>query len=83
MTTTINICISADSHITEPAGTYIDRIDPEVPRPRAAHALRRDARRRDAHRQRQEPRARSGSSPRPAGPTEEVRLDTGKRFEDL
>ena len=22
-------CISADSHVTEPAGTYVDRIDPK------------------------------------------------------
>ena len=33
MTATIGPCISADSHITEPPGTYIDRIDPDVPRP--------------------------------------------------
>ena len=29
MTTVLNKCISADSHVTEPAGTYIDRIDPK------------------------------------------------------
>ena len=28
--------ISADSHITEPPDTYVDRIDREVPRSRAA-----------------------------------------------
>src|SRR5436853_5187709 len=28
MTATLGPCISADSHVTEPPGTYLDRIDP-------------------------------------------------------
>ena len=32
----MTICISADSHVTEPPDTYLDRIDPALPRPRAA-----------------------------------------------
>ena len=53
----MTLCISADSHVTEPPGTYIDRIDPSLPGPRAAPAPRRHARRRDADRQRQVARA--------------------------
>jgi len=36
MTTVLGKCISADSHVTEPAGTYVDRIDPKFRDPRAA-----------------------------------------------
>jgi predicted TIM-barrel fold metal-dependent hydrolase len=82
MTATIGPCISADSHVTEPPGTYIDRIDPEF-RDRAPrmhhHDTLGDVMLID-----------NGKSLVPfwlvaaAGrPTEEVRLDSHKRWEDL
>jgi predicted TIM-barrel fold metal-dependent hydrolase len=82
MTTTIGPCISADSHITEPPGTYIDRIDPAY-RDRAPrlehHDVLGDVMLID-----------NGKSLVPfwlvaaAGrPTDEVRLDIDKRFDDL
>ena len=42
--TTDRACISADSHVTEPPGTYLDRIDPAY-RDRAPrlHSTRRSA----------------------------------------
>jgi predicted TIM-barrel fold metal-dependent hydrolase len=82
MTTVMKKCISADSHITEPAGTYIDRIDPKF-RDRAPR-MHYDKTMGDVM------LIDNGKSLVPfwmvaaAGrPTEEVRLDTGKRFEDL
>ena len=82
MTATIGPCISADSHVTEPPGTYIDRIDPTY-RDRAPrlhhHDVLGDVMLID-----------NGKSLVPfwlvaaAGrPTEEVRLDIDKRFDDL
>ena len=82
MTATIGPCISADSHVTEPPGTYIDRIDPKY-RDRAPrmhyHDQLGDVMLID-----------NGKSLVPfwlvaaAGrPTEEVRLDSGKRWEQL
>ena len=82
MTATIGPCISADSHVTEPPGTYIDRIDPAY-RDRAPrlhhHDVLGDVMLID-----------NGKSLVPfwlvaaAGrPTEEVRLDSDKRFEEL
>ena len=82
MTATIGPCISADSHVTEPPGTYIDRIDPKF-RDRAPrihhHDTLGDVMLID-----------NGKSLVPfwlvaaAGrPTEEVRLDSHKRWEDL
>jgi len=75
-------CISADSHVTEPAGTYVDRIDPKY-RDRAPR-MHYDETLGDVM------LIDGGKSLVPfwlvaaAGrPTEEVRLDTGKRFEDL
>ncbi len=74
--------ISADSHVTEPAGTYLDRIDPKY-RDRAPR-MHYDDTMGDVM------LIDGGKSLVPfwlvaaAGrPTEEVRLDTGKRFEDL
>ena len=75
-------CISADSHVTEPPNSYLDHIDPAY-RDRAPrlqyHDTLGDCMIVD-----------NGQSLVPmwlvaaAGrPTEEVRLDTGKRFEDL
>lgn len=75
-------CISADSHVTEPPGTYVDRIDPAF-RDRAPrlqhHDTLGDVMLID-----------NGASLVPfwlvaaAGrPTETVRLDNGKRFEEL
>ena len=82
MTTVLNKCISADSHVTEPPGTYIDRIDPKF-RDRAPR-LHHDDELGDVM------LIDNGKSLVPfwlvaaAGrPTEEIRLDTGKRFEDL
>ena len=82
MTATLGPCISADSHVTEPPGTYIDRIDPKY-RDRAPrlhhHDMLGDVMLID-----------NGKSLVPfwlvaaAGrPTEEVRLDIDKRFDDL
>ena len=78
----MNKCISADSHVTEPPGTYIDRIDPKF-RDRAPR-MHYDDTLGDVM------LIDNGKSLVPfwlvaaAGrPTEEVRLDTGKRFEDL
>ena len=82
MTATLGPCISADSHVTEPPGTYIDRIDPKF-RDRAPrmhyHDELGDVMLID-----------NGKSLVPfwlvaaAGrPTEEVRLDSGKRWEQL
>jgi predicted TIM-barrel fold metal-dependent hydrolase len=74
--------ISADSHVTEPAGTYIDRIDPKY-RDRAPR-MHYDETLGDVM------LIDGGKSLVPfwlvaaAGrPSEEVRLDTGKRFEEL
>ena len=75
-------CISADSHITEPPGTYLDHIDPAY-RDRAPrlehHDVLGDVMLVD-----------NGQTLVPfwlvaaAGrPTEEIRLDIDKRFEDL
>ena len=82
MTTTMGPCISADSHVTEPAGTYIDRIDPKF-RDRAPR-MHYDETLGDVM------LIDGGKSLVPfwlvaaAGrPTEEVRLDTGKHFEEL
>ena len=78
----VQTCISADSHVTEPAGTYIDRIDPKF-RDRAPR-MHYDETLGDVM------LIDNGKSLVPfwlvaaAGrPTEEVRLDTGKHFEDL
>src|SRR5260221_8034332 len=82
MTSTLGPCISADSHVTEPPGTYVDRIDPAF-RDRAPrlhhHDVLGDVMLID-----------NGASLVPfwlvaaAGrPTEEVRLDSGKRFDEL
>jgi len=75
-------CISADSHVTEPPGTYVDRIDPAY-RDRAPR-LHHDATLGDVM------LIDNGQSLVPfwlvaaAGrPTEEVRLDSGKTFADL
>ena len=75
-------CISADSHVTEPAGTYVDRIDPKY-RDRAPR-MHYDETLGDVM------LIDGGKSLVPfwlvaaAGrPTDEVRLDTGKRFDDL
>src|SRR5471030_1339615 len=75
-------CISADSHVTEPAGTYVDRIDPKF-RDRAPR-MHYDETLGDVM------LIDGGKSLVPfwlvaaAGrPSEEVRLDTGKHFEDL
>src|SRR5215468_12165565 len=81
MTATVT-CISADSHVTEPPDTYLDRIDP---------AFRDRAPRLDHHDALGDVMLiDNGQSLVPfwlvaaAGrPTEEVRLDTGKHFEDL
>src|SRR5437667_12817787 len=80
--TTVQSCISADSHVTEPAGTYIDRIDPKF-RDRAPR-MHYDETLGDVM------LIDGGKSLVPfwlvaaAGrPTEEVRLDTGKHFEEL
>src|ERR1700730_2304911 len=82
MTTVLNKCISADSHITEPAGTYVDHIDPKY-RDRAPR-MHYDETLGDVM------LIDGGKSLVPywlgAGAgraSEEVRLDTGKRFEDL
>ncbi|HEX5096076.1 MAG TPA: amidohydrolase, partial [Acidimicrobiia bacterium] len=75
-------CISADSHVTEPPGTYVDRIDARfkdrAPRMHFDETLG-DVMLID-----------NGATLVPfwlvaaAGrPTEEVRLDTGKRFDEL
>jgi uncharacterized protein len=80
--TAVGPCISADSHVTEPPGTYIDRIDPKY-RDRAPrmhyHEQLGDVMLID-----------NGKSLVPfwlvaaAGrPTEQVRLDSKKRWEDL
>ena len=81
-TNAVTRCISADSHVTEPAGTYVDRIDPKF-RDRAPR-MHYDETLGDVM------LIDGGKSLVPfwlvaaAGrPTEEVRLDTGKRFEDL
>jgi predicted TIM-barrel fold metal-dependent hydrolase len=82
MTATMGPCISADSHITEPPGTYIDRIDPK---------FRDRAPRMEYHEQLGDVMLiDNGKSLVPfwlvaaAGrPTEEVRLDSGKRWEQL
>lgn len=82
MTATLGPCISADSHITEPPGTYIDRIDPK---------FKDRAPRMEYHDQLGDVMLiDNGKSLVPfwlvaaAGrPTEEVRLDTGKHWEDL
>lgn len=81
-TTTIGPCISADSHVTEPAGTYIDRIDPKF-RDRAPR-MHYDETLGDVM------LIDGGKSLVPfwlvaaAGrPAEEVRLDMGKHFEEL
>jgi uncharacterized protein len=82
MTATLGPCISADSHVTEPPGTYIDRIDPKF-RDRAPrihhHDTLGDVMLID-----------NGKSLVPfwlvaaAGrPSDEVRLDSHKRWEDL
>jgi predicted TIM-barrel fold metal-dependent hydrolase len=75
-------CISADSHVTEPAGTYVDRIDPKF-RDRAPR-MHYDETLGDVM------LIDNGKSLVPfwlvaaAGrPTEEIRLDTGKHFEEL
>jgi uncharacterized protein len=75
-------CISADSHVTEPAGTYVDRIDPKY-RDRAPR-MHYDEKLGDVM------LIDGGKSLVPywlvaaAGrPAEEVRLDTGKRFDEL
>jgi predicted TIM-barrel fold metal-dependent hydrolase len=85
MTTTVapvQPCISADSHVTEPAGTYIDRIDPKF-RDRAPR-MHYDDTLGDVM------LIDNGKSLVPfwlvaaAGrPTEEVRLDTGTHYEEL
>src|SRR5437868_3438772 len=82
MTATIGPCISADSHITEPPGTYIDRIDPAY-RDRAPRLHHHDA-------LGDVMLIDNGKSLVPfwlvaaAGrPTEEVRLDSHKRFDEL
>ena len=78
----MTMCISADSHVTEPPDTYIDRIDPEF-RDRAPR-MHHDDTLGDVM------LIDNGKSLVPfwlvaaAGrPTEEVRLDSGKRFEEL
>lgn len=82
MLTTVGPCISADSHVTEPPEAYLDNIDPRF-RDRAPrlhhHDTLGDVMLID-----------NGKSLVPfwlaaaAGrPVEEVRLDTGKRWEDL
>src|SRR4051794_41930832 len=75
-------CISADSHVTEPAGTYVDRIDPKY-RDRAPR-MHYDETMGDVM------LIDGGKSLVPywlvaaAGrPAEEGRLDTGKRFDEL
>jgi predicted TIM-barrel fold metal-dependent hydrolase len=75
-------CISADSHVTEPAGTYVDRIDPKY-RDRAPR-MHYDETMGDVM------LIDGGKTLVPywlvaaAGrPAEEVRLDTGKRFDEL
>ena len=75
-------CISADSHVTEPAGTYVDRIDPKY-RDRAPR-MHYDKTLGDVM------LIDGGKTLVPywlvaaAGrPAEEVRLDTGKRFDEL
>jgi predicted TIM-barrel fold metal-dependent hydrolase len=82
MTATIGPCISADSHITEPPDTYIDRIDPK---------FRDRAPRMEYHDQLGDVMMiDNGKGLVPfwlvaaAGrPSEEVRLDSGKHWEDL
>jgi uncharacterized protein len=75
-------CISADSHVTEPPDTYIDRIDPAF-RDRAPHIANHDV-------LGDVMVIDNGSTMVPmwliaaAGrPSEEVRLDTGHTFDDL
>ena len=82
MTATLGPCISADSHVTEPPGTYLDRIDPAY-RDRAPRLHHHDA-------LGDVMLIDNGKSLVPfwlvaaAGrPSEEVRLDSGKRFEEL
>ncbi|GIU87397.1 MAG: amidohydrolase [Acidimicrobiia bacterium] len=75
-------CISADSHVTEPPGTYVDRIDPRYRdrAPRLAH----DPTLGDVmvidNGQSVVPMWLVAAAGRPA---EEVRLDSGRRFEEL
>jgi predicted TIM-barrel fold metal-dependent hydrolase len=82
MTATATRCISADSHVTEPPDTYIDRIDPAF-RERAPR-VHFDENLGDVM------LIDNGKSLVPfwltaaAGrPADEIRLDMGKRFEDL
>jgi len=82
MSTLVGPCISADSHVTEPPGTYIDRIDP---------AFRDRAPRIHRHEQLGDVMLiDNGKSLVPfwlvaaAGrPSQDVRLDSGKHWEDL
>src|SRR5262249_56743765 len=75
-------CMSADSHVTEPAGTYVDRIDPKyrdrAPRMHYDETLG-DVMLIDGGKT-LVPYWLVAAAGRPA---EEVRLDTGKRFEEL
>jgi predicted TIM-barrel fold metal-dependent hydrolase len=82
MTVTLGPCISADSHVTEPPGTYIDRIDPAF-KDRAPRLHHHDS-------LGDVMLIDNGKTLLPywlvaaAGrDTETVRLDSGKRFEDL
>src|SRR4051812_12745359 len=82
MTATAIPCISADSHVTEPPGTYIDRIDPAY-RDRAPRLANHDA-------LGDVMLIDNGASLVPfwlvaaAGrPTEEVVLDSGRTFDEL
>ena len=75
--------ISADSHITEPPDTYVDRIDRALPRPGARTSCtttkRGDLFVIDGH---ATSRSRWGSSPRPASRPRRSRM-FGARFEEL
>src|SRR5262249_57319869 len=75
-------CMSADSHVTEPAGTYVDRIDPKF-RDRAPrmqyHETLGDVMLIDGGKS-LVPYWLVAAAGRPA---EEVRLDSGKRLEEL
>ena len=73
--------ISADSHITEPPSTYVDRIDHKYKDTRAAHDSRREARRR-FHRQGL-PASDQRRAGRRRGQGRERAADFGAKFEDM
>jgi predicted TIM-barrel fold metal-dependent hydrolase len=78
----MTVCISADSHVTEPPDTYLDRIDPRF-RDRAPR-IHHDDTLGDVmlidNGQSLVPYWLVAAAGRPA---DEVRLDSGKRFDDL